>query len=114
MEIKGLGDMTVEQLGFNVKQGAKFVVFEYCVSIILLTFRRSSCVYYVRPGESVAMKALPYALISLLFGWWGFPWGLIYTPMMLITNLKGGKDVTNEVVAAISAVRAQPGSGAGG
>ena len=38
------------------------------------------------------MKA--YTLVSLVFGWWGFPFGLIYTPMALITNLSGGRDVT--------------------
>jgi hypothetical protein len=26
---------------------------------------------------------------SLLFGWWGFPWGLIMTPVQIIRNLRG-------------------------
>ena len=46
------------------------------------------------------VKALPYTLISLAFGWWGFPWGFIYTPMSLATNLGGGKDVTAQLLAA--------------
>jgi len=29
------------------------------------------------------------ALISLLFGWWGFPWGLILTPVQVTRNLLG-------------------------
>jgi hypothetical protein len=35
--------------------------------------------------------------LSLLFGWWGLPWGLIYTPLTLWTNLSGGRDVTAEL-----------------
>lgn len=29
------------------------------------------------------------ALFSLAFGWWGFPWGLIVTPIQIIRNLAG-------------------------
>ena len=40
-------------------------------------------------------------MISLVFGWWGFPWGFIYTPMALYTNLKGGKDITKDILIAL-------------
>jgi hypothetical protein len=29
------------------------------------------------------------ALFSLLAGWWGFPWGLILTPVQVIRNVVG-------------------------
>jgi len=29
------------------------------------------------------------ALTSLLFGWWGFPWGLIFTPVQVTRNIIG-------------------------
>jgi hypothetical protein len=28
-------------------------------------------------------------LFSLVFGWWGFPWGLLMTPMQVIRNIAG-------------------------
>lgn len=34
-------------------------------------------------------KQLGDALISLLFGWWGFPWGLIMTPVQIAKNIAG-------------------------
>jgi hypothetical protein len=34
-------------------------------------------------------KQIGDALISLLFGWWGFPWGLIMTPVQIVRNLVG-------------------------
>jgi len=29
------------------------------------------------------------ALMSLVFGWWGFPWGLILTPVQITRNIVG-------------------------
>jgi hypothetical protein len=102
-EIQGMEGMTVSQLQDELRRGGRFVVFEYCVSIIVMTFKRSSDVYFIRAGEGTAGKSLGYTLLSLLLGWWGFPWGIIYTPMALITNLGGGRDVTQQVVAAMLA-----------
>ena len=28
-------------------------------------------------------------LFSLLFGWWGFPWGFLMTPVQLARNIAG-------------------------
>jgi hypothetical protein len=44
-----------------------------------------------------------FSLVSLLLGWWGVPWGLIWTPMTIFTNLSGGQDVTDEVWALLQA-----------
>jgi len=38
-----------------------------------------------------------------LFGWWGIPWGFIYTPMSIISNISGGKDVTQSVLGHFNA-----------
>ena len=100
MEIKGIEGLSFETLNLELQNGAKFLVFEYCFSILIVTFKRPSAVYFVRVGESGFSKGLPYSIISLILGWWGFPWGPIYTIGSLITNLRGGKDVTNEVIAS--------------
>jgi hypothetical protein len=77
------------------------VFFQYCVSILILTFRRPSDVFFVRSGENAVVKGLPYTLLTLLVGWWGIPWGPIYTIGSLVTNLGGGKDVTEEILAGL-------------
>lgn len=100
MEIKGLENTTPEQLSQEVMRGAKFVVFEYCISLLFVTFKRGSGVYFVRPGESTIGRSIPFTLLSLVLGWWGFPWGPIYTIGAFITNFGGGKDVTWEVMNA--------------
>jgi hypothetical protein len=96
MPINGLPpQLSHHELQQQLAQGAKFVVYEYTVSILIMTFRRSSDVHYIRPNESALVKGLPYTLLTLFAGWWGIPWGPIYSVMCLATNLGGGKNVTS-------------------
>jgi hypothetical protein len=96
-EIKGLEGLTPTDVQLQLNQGARFVCFTYCVSILVMTFKRSSAVYFVRADQSALVVGLPYTVLTLFLGWWGFPWGLIYTPMALFENLGGGRDVTAAV-----------------
>jgi len=100
MEIKGLEGMTDAELAWELDRGGRFVVFEYAISIVFLTFKRGSDVHFVRHGESTFGMALPYTLATVLLGWWGIPWGPIHSIGSLYTNLTGGKDVTREMLAA--------------
>src|SRR6266568_8096953 len=100
-KIRGIEGMKHGELDFEIQRGAKFVLFQYCISVIVLTFRRASDIYFLRQGESAVGKGLPFTLLSLVAGWWGIPWGPIYTIQVVYNNFKGGKDVTNEVVASL-------------
>ena len=93
--------MEPEALHSAVEQGARLVLFQYAISLIVITFRRNTAIRLVAPGQSPVMKGLPYTLFSFLLGWWGFPWGLIRTPQVLYFNLKGGTDVTDGVLAVL-------------
>ena len=86
-----------------VAQGGRFVIFTYTISVLVMTFRRPTAVFFVRPGESAAAKSLPYTALSFFLGWWGLPWGFIYTPWTLIENLSGGKNVTQQMMATLGA-----------
>ena len=98
MKIVGIEGMSPEQVQNEVARGGKFVLYSHCFSIVIMTFRRSTDIYFVRAGENAVVKGLTWTLLSLAVGWWGFPWGLIYKPMALIQNLGGGKNVTPEVL----------------
>jgi hypothetical protein len=87
-------DLSPEELERELAQGAHLVVFDYCISLLVITLRRTSRVHFLRPRESALITGLPYTLMTLLLGWWGIPWGLIHTPLALATNLRGGRDVT--------------------
>jgi len=108
IKINGIQGLTGSQLDFELQRGAKFVLYQYCVSILVLTFKRPSNIYFMKSGESTLTKGLPFTLLSLVAGWWGIPWGPIYTIQAVYNNFKGGKDVTNEVVASLKRSAAVP------
>jgi len=101
VKVIGIEGLQPEQVAEELQRGAKFVIYQYCISIIVMTFKRGSDIYYIRPGENRIVKGLGFTLLSLVAGWWGFPWGPIYTITSLVTNLGGGKDVTAEVASSI-------------
>jgi len=102
MKIKGVDGMTTERLKFEVQHGGRFVIFEYCISVLVMTFKRPSDIYFVRQGESAFGRGIGFSLLSLVLGWWGIPWGPIWTVGALISNSRGGRDVTQEVLQSLS------------
>ena len=100
MKISGIEGMTIDQIKAELKRGGRFVIFLYCFSIIIMSFRRPSRIYFIKAGEDAIGKGVGYTVISLLFGWWGLH-GLIWTIQSVITNLRGGKDFTFEVIASL-------------
>ncbi len=99
--IRGIGRMTVGEMRAEVRQGARFVVFEYVLSFLLITRRKTSVVFFIRPGESVFWKCLPYNLLTLITGWWAIPWGPAFTIGAVKDNLQGGYNVTTQVIEQI-------------
>src|SRR5215211_4849652 len=95
-DIKSSGELQQE-----LQQGGKFVMYQYCISILILTFKRSSSVYFIRHEENALIKGLPFTLLSLLLGWWGIPWGPIYTVQSVWVNFRGGREVTSEVFTSM-------------
>lgn len=89
-------DYTEAELRGEIERGARLVVYSYCVSFLVVTLRRSTRAYVIHPGASGFGCALPWVLVSLLFGWWGFPWGIIYTPAALWRTISGGTDLTDD------------------
>ena len=95
--ILGLPTLTHSELEMELAQGGRLVFFEYCISFLLFTLRHPSPICLLRKGERAWIRALPYSLASLMLGWWGLPWGVIYTPLSLVLNCTGGRDVTAEI-----------------
>jgi hypothetical protein len=102
MKVQGIEGMSADRLQFEIQRGGKFVFYQYAISVLVMSFRRSSDVYFIPAGESAITKGLPWSLISLVAGWWGIPWGPIFTIQSLVTNFKGGKDVTAELSARMT------------
>jgi hypothetical protein len=100
--VRSLGQLTPAQVRDAVANGARFVVYEYCISLVAASLRGRSVVWFRKPGQGRRWPGVPYTLLSLVLGWWGIPWGFIYTPLAIFTNLRGGLDVTEEVLPRLS------------
>lgn len=101
-EIKGAEGLTVGDVFREIGEGATFVVYQHCVSIGIASFKNPSAIYFVRPGQRHWGPALSRSAVSLVCGWWGIPWGPIWTVSTIGTNLAGGKDVTEGVMHWLS------------
>lgn len=102
MEIKNIEGLSGDEIRSLVSRGGKFIMYEYCISIVFMTFKRPSAIYFIRPDESKITPSIGMTLVSFFLGWWGIPWGPIYTIGAIYTNLTGGNDVTSEVLSHIN------------
>ncbi|SRR6266404_3253934 len=100
--VHGVAGLTPENLQLELQRGGKFVFYQYCISILVMTFKRSSGVYFIRGGKSTIKPGLGFTILSLVLGWWGIPWGPIWTISTTVTNCTGGRDVTPKVMAALN------------
>ena len=97
MQIPGTEGLSPQQIDDEISRGGKFVIYLYTISILVMSWKRSSSVRFIKAGESAAMKGLGYTLLTLVAGWWGIPWGPIFSLQSLFSNLNGGENVTMEV-----------------
>ncbi|MBN8688739.1 MAG: hypothetical protein J0M10_17100 [Chitinophagales bacterium] len=102
MKIKNIEGLSAHDIQEEGDKGARFVYFAWTFSLIVFTFKRTSDVYLIRKDENRSRRSWPFSLITLLFGWWGLPFGPRYTIEAIRTNLKGGKDVTDEVLSTVA------------
>ena len=96
-KIIGVEGKTIEEIISMVRVGGKFVVFEYCVSPIIVTLDYDSNIHFIDTNEDTRNLGIRYSIISLLFGWESL-FGLIHTIRCLTVNFRGGKDITQQVI----------------
>lgn len=99
--LKQTKGFTLNEILSQIEDGARFITYGYCISILALTFRPVSIPYFIKKGEKRNKYQLKYNILTLLFGWWGIPWGPIYSVDMMIINKKGGVDVSESVISKI-------------
>jgi hypothetical protein len=66
----------------------RYIVFRYVFSVILGTV--STPIQGIFCSRCATLVGLRSSAISAAFGWWGFPWGPIYTIRDILTNAFGG------------------------
>lgn len=71
----------------------------YVISLLLITYRRGSSGIWC--DKCRAFEAAKWTFVSGLLGWWGFPWGPIYTLQALFVNGKGGSQPASQNAAIL-------------
>lgn len=101
IKIKGIDNMSAEEIVAAVDAGGRFVMYQWTISILITTFRNPTDIIFVPGSSNRILRGLPYTLLTFVAGWWGIPWGPIYTVQSLWQNLSGGKDLTEAVLEDI-------------
>jgi hypothetical protein len=96
--IKNLNGLSPEQFNQEIARGGRLVMYQYTISLIVVTLQRSSDIHFIPAHENGVATGLPYTVLSLILGWWGLPWGPIRTIKSIACNLSGGRDITQELM----------------
>lgn len=90
------GGATLRYEGVPINSRSVITRFRYCYSYIIMTSSRSSGMYLADglDGEDAKNAKLTCQLITAFSGWWGIPWGIIYSIQFLFSN--GVKNGTND------------------
>ena len=102
MSVRGIEGLSVDEVRAEVRNGGRFVIFLWTVSVVIVSIKQPTIIHFIKSDERAFTKALRPTLFTLLSGWWGVPWGPIYSIESLATNLSGGMDVTSDVLASIA------------
>ncbi|MXV50933.1 hypothetical protein GS399_08095 [Pedobacter sp. HMF7647] len=102
MSIKGLASLSAVEIHNEIKRGAKFIVYQYTISLLFITLKKNTDIYFVRSYENRAARGLIWTFISFVCGWWCFPEGPSHTLTAITNNLNGGIDVTENILSAVN------------
>ncbi|HYV91748.1 MAG TPA: hypothetical protein VE978_08195 [Chitinophagales bacterium] len=95
-------DYTVEELTGLIDNGGKFIIFQYCISLpLVLTLKRFSPAILIKKDDNINKYRSRYNLLTILFGWWCIPPGIINSIRSLNINKLGGIDITDDIMLNI-------------
>lgn len=94
--------ITLEQLKDKISRGGRFIIFKYRISLLFaVSFWRFSPAIFIENYETPGKYAVKYNLYSFIFGWWFIPEGPYDTIASIRFNLKGGLDITEDIMLNI-------------
>lgn len=66
--------------GMEITPDTKLVSYTFVISAVIITHRQSTRYYFMEAERGKALSAKVLCILcNLIFGWWGFPWGPIWT-----------------------------------
>src|SRR5581483_10638391 len=101
ISVHGAGRLHPDTIRRLIREGHRCVRFEYCISVVAVTFRFRTAVCLTGSWQARYLYGLAYSLLALAFGPWGVPWGPILTVRAVWENLRGGEDVTAQLLSRL-------------
>jgi len=86
----------------KVNNDASFIVFKYCFSFFIFTYKRLSPAILIDSKADFLQRKKKYNLLNYFFGWWAIPSGPSYTLQYIHLNNKGGINVTEDIMLNIT------------
>ncbi len=80
---------SISYSGKAISLSIEVTQFYFCLSFIIFTMRLPSR-FFIRRSQNTLAAGSIYSLVTLILGWWGIPFGPIYTINALYKNLRGG------------------------
>ena len=62
-------------------------------SALVISFRKQTR-WIIKEKESRAWHSLAACLYTCFYGWWGFPFGILWTIVALVKNVQGSTSIT--------------------
>lgn len=81
---------TADYNGMSIDPRSELTQFSLAMSFGVISLRAPSR-YYVIGQESTFFPGLYFTVSSFVLGWWGLPFGPVFTIVAVISNLRGGK-----------------------
>ncbi|OPZ85860.1 MAG: hypothetical protein BWY74_03797 [Firmicutes bacterium ADurb.Bin419] len=125
LRIKGIDNLSIEVIQGRINQGYRFVVFNFAIFLVFLLWKKNSSIYFAEPDKSPILPKVLFSFISMFFfivtGSYFYivirdtnsfqdmdvvlkvilyillAIGIIVPIPSIITNIRGGKDVTESI-----------------
>ena len=76
-----------------IDEHTQITQFQICLSFLIFTTKVPTR-FYIKDHDNTIFVSLFCTFLSLIGGWWGLPWGPIYTVQVVFKNITGGKKRT--------------------
>jgi hypothetical protein len=81
--------------GAEINRHTEVRRFLVAFSVIAASFKIPTR-HHIAGLDNLVYKQIQYSFVTLVCGWWGFPWGPVYTVQSLAKNASGGYIITIE------------------
>jgi len=96
--IVGTEHLTADRLIDEIRHGGRFTAFTGCTADNPPNSAPSTRIQYIPPRRSPVPTGLRLTAVSFLMGWWTLLHGQLDTFASLLTNARGGIDITEPVL----------------